>query len=153
MKPRASYIRRRHRAMLAKKPKAGSRRALIVELDSLSAQIVKIRDGFECVQCRDDGVQTRGILDCGHLYPKSAFPAGRFLLSNLFSQCRAHNVRHIGRPEFFFTWYLKFHTHGQLEELHAQVLGKSPTALEMEALAVERRATLEQMRLDAEVAA
>jgi hypothetical protein len=103
-------------------PKEGSRRWLEKKLESLNAQFVKMRDGYECVQCRTDGVRTDTILDAGHIYPKGLFPGGKLLVENLVAQCRHHNTVHIGRPELLMCWYEESHGEGSLEKLHEQVL-------------------------------
>jgi hypothetical protein len=104
------------------KPKEGSRRDLEHRLESLLAKRVKMRDGYQCRQCAFDGAPTMGLLDAGHIYPKGKFPGGKFLVENIVAQCRAHNTRHIDRPEFMFLWYEAEHGEGSLARLHAEVL-------------------------------
>lgn len=144
---------RRRRSLASSVPRVDSRRDYERSLGRLNPQIVKIRDGFECRQCLLDGVRRSEILDSGHLYPRSSFPAGRFLLENLMTQCRFHNLLHMRQPAFMFNAYLLTHTQEELEALHARCTGPSPTTEQLGQWVVERTALLEQMRLDAEVAA
>jgi hypothetical protein len=139
--------RLRRAPMRYKPPKPGSKRAVRDELDSVDAQIVKPRDGYWCVQCRTDGVPNQGILDAGHLYPKGKFPGGRFLLENLFAQCRFHNQLHIGSPMVFMTWYQETYSPEQLQALHKEVLKPAPSLETMVQLLAEREEMLSSMRL------
>jgi hypothetical protein len=136
----------RRAPMRYKAPKPGSRRALRDELDTVDAQIVKPRDEYWCVQCRTDGVPNQGILDAGHLYPKGKFPGGRFLLENLFAQCRFHNQLHIGSPMVFMTWYQETYSPEQLQALHKEVLKPAPSLETMVRLLAEREHLLSEMR-------
>jgi hypothetical protein len=61
----AARQRMRRTMMRYNAPRAGSRRALKARLDSLTAQIVKMRDGHACVIC-----QSTFIIDCGHVYSR-----------------------------------------------------------------------------------
>lgn len=106
------------------KPQTGSRRDLEQRLASSRAKEVKMRDGYQCRQCRFDGAHTQGILDAGHIYPKGKFPGGKFLATNIVCQCRRHNEIHISRPEMMFTWYQREHGAEALERLHAIVLAQ-----------------------------
>jgi 5-methylcytosine-specific restriction endonuclease McrA len=119
---RAAWHTRRRRAMLAKPPREGSQRFYEKRLESLNARYVKMRDSFECVQCRADGVMTETVLDAGHIYPKGLFPGGKFLVENLVAQCRKHNTIHIDRPDFLMLWYQREHGPDALIALHEKVL-------------------------------
>lgn len=119
-RPKRNYSKR----LGSKKPEPGSWKDLADTLESLLAKRVKMRDGFQCVQCRFDGAPTRGLLDAGHIYPKGKYPGGKYLIENLAAQCREHNTRHIARPEFMFLWYEAEHGPGSLERLHALVLAQ-----------------------------
>lgn len=116
--------RDRKRALGTKRPEAGSWKDLEQTLESLLAKRVKMRDGFQCRQCRYDGAPTRGLLDAGHIYPKGKFPGGKFLIENIVAQCRDCNTRHIHRPERMFLWYEAEQGEGSLEKLHALVLAQ-----------------------------
>lgn len=145
--------RRRRRGMFAVKRKPGERVAVERKLRALDPQIVKSRDGYECNQCRFDGVRRSEVLDCGHLYPRSSFPAGKHLLENQFAQCRFHNTLHVHRPEYMMNWYLATHTQEQLDELHARCTGPSPTTETLKAWVPEREELLSQLRMNEMVAA
>jgi hypothetical protein len=129
-KPRALYMERSVRPMRrdpakrlgTARPRKGSRRELEKQLESLNARYVKLRDGQECVQCKADGQPTRGLLDAGHLYPKGTqgFKAGKYLVENLFAQCRYHNQIHISQPAYFVDWFIETHGFEALEALHAR---------------------------------
>jgi hypothetical protein len=116
--------RSRKKALGTKKPEPGSRKDLEDRLASSLAKRVKMEAGYQCEQCRYDGAPTVPPLDAGHIYPKGKFPGGKFLYANLASQCRAHNLRHIDRPEFMFVWYQRVHGPEALESLHALVLAQ-----------------------------
>jgi hypothetical protein len=147
---RKHYIGRntslRRAPMRYKAPKPGSRRALRDELDTVDAQIVKPRDEYWCVQCRTDGVPNQGILDAGHLYPKAKFPGGRFLLENIFCQCRFHNTLHIGSPAVMMTWYQDTYSPERLQALHEAVLRPALTREELTILLPERMKMLDEIR-------
>jgi hypothetical protein len=100
------------------KPREGGKRDLEKRLESLNARFVKLRDEQRCVQCLEDGVPNQGVLDAGHLYPKSVFRATRLRLEVLFSQCRYHNLLHCRRPEYFLQWFQRKHGEEALERLH-----------------------------------
>lgn len=119
-----STLKRGRKPLGTKKPEPGSWKDLADTLESLLAKRVKMRDGQQCRQCRFDGAPTRGLLDAGHIYPKGKFPGGKFLVENLVAQCRAHNTRHISRPEFMFLWFEAEHGEGSLPRLHALVLAQ-----------------------------
>jgi hypothetical protein len=127
---------RQLRGIISAPPKEGSRRDLEKKLESLNAKFVKMRDGFECCQCRADGVPTNGFLDAGHIYPKGDFPGGKYLVENILSQCRAHNLRHINHPEFLFSFYQNEHGPDALIALHEKVLAM-PRRMSMEWLKAE----------------
>lgn len=112
------------KALGTAKPKEGSQRDLEQKLESLLAKRVKMRDGYQCCQCRFDSAPTVGLLDAGHIYPKGKFPSGKFLVENVVGQCRRHNQIHIGRPEFMFIWYEAENGEGSLSKLHALVLAQ-----------------------------
>lgn len=107
-----------------KKPEPGSWKDLADKLESLLAKRVKMRDGYQCVQCRFDNAPTVPPLDAGHIYPKGKYPGGKYLSENIVAQCRVHNSRHIARPEFMFLWYEAEHGEGSLAALHALVLAQ-----------------------------
>lgn len=122
-KSRGGYIPRDPAKRLGTaKPRAGSKRELEKKLENLNARYVKLRDGQECVQCKADGRPTRGILDAGHLYPKGeqGFKAGKYLVENLFAQCRYHNNVHIDQPNYFMDWFIQAHSFEALDALHAR---------------------------------
>jgi hypothetical protein len=119
-KPRSEYAPLGRSPFVRRAPREDSKRALAAKLESLNARYVKLRDGMECVQCKADGRPTRGILDAGHLYPKGTqgFKAGKYLVENLFAQCRYHNTVHIKQPVFFLDWYIAENGFDALEALH-----------------------------------
>lgn len=119
-RPKRNYAKR----LGTKKPEEGSRRDLEKQLESLLAKRVKMRDGYQCRQCRYDNASTVPPLDAGHIYPKGKFPGGKFLVENIVAQCRRHNTIHISRPEFMLTWYQNEYSPEALEELHALVLAQ-----------------------------
>lgn len=114
--------RSRKKALGTAKPQEGSRRDLEQRLESSRAKEAKMRDGYQCRQCRFDGAPTQGLLDAGHIYPKGKFPGGKFLIENIVGQCRRHNQLHIRQPAFMFTWYQSECGPEVLEKLHALVL-------------------------------
>ncbi len=120
----SSLKRDRKKALGTAKPKEGSRRDLEQKLESLLAKRVKMRDGQQCVQCRFDGAPTTPPLDAGHIYPKGKFPGGKFLVENIVAQCRDHNTKHIGRPEYMMLWYEAEMGDGARERLHGLVLAQ-----------------------------
>lgn len=115
---RAGLRRKVAKRLGTAKPRAGSMRELEKRLGTRNAQFVKLRDGQECVQCREEGLPTELPLDAGHLYPKGAFRAGKYLVENLFAQCRRHNILHVRRPEYFMNWYIRQHGFEALDALH-----------------------------------
>jgi hypothetical protein len=139
---------RRRRALSSSTPRPGGRRDAEKRLESLDAQIVKLRDGFACVQGQSDGIVCEGLLDCGHLYPRSKFPAGKHLLENQFAQCRRHNTLHIRRPEYFINWHIKKVGQEAHDELHERCTGPSPSTAQLWAMVAERTAMLEDMLAD-----
>lgn len=137
---------RRRKSIYAAKPREGSRRALLKELESLTAKFVKLRDSHQCQQCLFDGVASEGVIDAGHLYPKGKFPATKFDVDNIFAQCRAHNMLHIRQETYMFTWYLETHDQAELEALHARaVSGKRLTDDDLRELIAERTRQIEEL--------
>jgi hypothetical protein len=114
-RPKRNYAKRLGTA----KPRPGSLRELKATLETLNARYVKLRDGQQCGQCAADGVPNQGILDAGHLYPKSVFRATKFRVEAIYAQCRFHNMLHCSRPEYFLMWFQKEHGQERLEDVHA----------------------------------
>jgi hypothetical protein len=140
--------RMRRTMMRYNAPRAGSRRALKARLDSLTAQIVKMRDGHVCVIC-----QSTFIIDCGHVYSRRLI-ATRWNLDNCFAQCRNCNTRHIVRPEIYLSWYQERFGADALIALHTLAYsGKTFSDEELGQMISEYEAKLEQLRSDLEVAA
>jgi len=129
------------------KPKEGSRRDLKKKCKSITAQLVKMRDGHQCQQCSEDNVISTGVIDAGHVYPVSAFPGGEFDLTNIHGQCRRHNTIHIGRPELYLKWFENKFGYKELEALHERALAKPPTNDELRVMIQERTAKVEGLRL------
>jgi hypothetical protein len=119
-RPKRNYSRRLGTA----KPKEGTWKWYADKLESLLAQRAKMRDGYQCRQCCFDGAPTQGQLDAGHIYPKGKFPGGKYLIENIVAQCRDHNTKHIGRPEYMMLWYDAEHGDGARERLHKLVLAQ-----------------------------
>jgi 5-methylcytosine-specific restriction endonuclease McrA len=140
---------RQLRGEISGPPKEGSRRWYEKRLESLNAKYVKMRDGYECVQCRTDGARTDTILDAGHIYPKGDFPGGKFLTENLVAQCRTHNLRHINHPEILMSWYQRERGEDALIALHEKVL-EMPRKMSIEWM-VEQIAEREKQLAELEV--
>lgn len=135
------------KALGTAKPKEGSRRALKKECKSITAQLVKMRDGHQCQQCLVDGVMSDCVIDAGHVYPVSVFPGGEFDLMNIHGQCRRHNTIHIGQPELYMTWFQDKFGEEALEALHARALADPPTNDDLRRMIAERTAEVETLRL------
>ena len=148
MKDRSERIRRDWRKRLGTaKPKPGSRRALKKECKSVTAQLVKARDGHQCGQCADAGIPSNCVIDAGHLYPVSAFPAVEFDLENIHGQCRRHNTIHIGSPHAYRQWFIDRFGHERLEALHERaVKGEPPTDDELRRMIAERKQKVDELR-------
>lgn len=113
---------RRLAGQIGAPPKEGSRKWLEKRLESLNAKFVKMRDGYQCLQCASENELTEPPLDAGHIYPKGLYPSGKFLTENLVAQCRRHNLLHINRPELLMTFYQQQHGEDALTRLHEKVL-------------------------------
>jgi hypothetical protein len=138
----------KRRPMRYNAPPEGSRRWLRDRLDSLTAQIVKMRDRHRCVQCGGTW-----MIDCGHVYSRR-YEATRWDLANCHAQCRSHNTIHISRPELYLTWYQERFGEDALIEMHERaVSGRTFTDDELRTMVAEYEAKLEQLRSDLEVAA
>jgi 5-methylcytosine-specific restriction endonuclease McrA len=83
------------------RPKPGSRRFLIAELDRVTSLIVRKRDNFRCVLCGSTYEP-----QAGHIF-KRGLLAVRWSLENIWTQCSGCNVRHNVRPEIYMTWAIK----------------------------------------------
>lgn len=139
-KPKRKY----RRPMLYQKPRPGSRRELKARLDSLTAQIVKMRDGHRCVQCG-----STDTIDAGHVYSRR-YQATRWALDNVFAQCRRHNTHHIARPEAYLLWYQDRFGDDALIALHERsVSGRIFSDDELRAMVTEYEQKLDQLRADA----
>lgn len=92
------------RKRLPAKPKRKnlpSRAKLVRTLDTLTSQIVRLRDG-RCVQCG-----TTEKLTCGHVLSRRSH-ATRWSLLNCHAQCWPHNFAHGSHsPVPYFQWFIK----------------------------------------------
>ena len=81
------------------------RKKFIKECDVLVAQIVKARDGNECVICKANGEKRSPIMDAGHLISRRYYSL-RWNLKNVFCQCQYHNSLHRFDTHPFDSWYI-----------------------------------------------
>lgn len=123
--------------------KLPSRGKLVKALDSLTSQIVRLRDG-QCVLC---GATER--LQCGHLFGRRSHGA-RWDLErdgNCHTQCAGCNQRHINDPWRYFNWYLDWHGRQAFDELYKRwSAGRKYSRLELIALVKEYEAKLAEMQ-------
>lgn len=68
-------------------------------------RLVFWRDGGECVLRSFDGGHCDGVIQWGHLIPRSASAVLKFSIANTFCQCASHNLLHRYNPSIFFSWY------------------------------------------------
>jgi len=124
-------------------PRVGTRRCLKARLDSLTAQIVKMRDGHACVQCGDTF-----LIDCGHVYSRRLI-ATRWALDNTFAQCRRHNTLHISQPAIYLCWYAERFGSEALMALHERAYsGKTYSDEELKQMVSDYEQRLEGLRVE-----
>ena len=119
------------------------RKKLVARLDSLTSQIVRLRDG-QCVLC-----QSTDRLQCGHLFGRRSHGA-RWDLErdgNCHTQCAGCNQRHNYDPWRYFNWYLDWHGREAFDALYRRwEAGHKYSRLELIALVGEYEAKLEEMK-------
>lgn len=132
----------------ARKKKSGraklpSRKKLVNTLDSLTSQIVRLRDG-QCVLC---GSTER--LQCGHMFGRRSHGA-RWDLErdgNTHTQCAGCNRRHNYDPNRYYTWFRDWHGEKAFNELYKRwSAGRKYSRLELIALVKEYEIKLEEMK-------
>jgi Bacteriophage Lambda NinG protein. len=99
-----------------KRTKLPSRKKLIQTLDSLTSQIVRLRDRC-CVLC-----STTERLQCGHIFGRRSHGA-RFDITdngNCHVQCAGCNQRHNYDPNRYFRWYINRFGQESFDELYTR---------------------------------
>lgn len=142
--------RRQHRQRLreARAERPPTYRQLDKQLHSLDAVVVKMRDGHVCQQGLMDGVICEGIVDAGHLFPRSVLPYFKHDLRNIYAQCRYHNELHIGQPAFMATWFQRRFGEEAFEALHAEAVAATrPTRDDLLRMIAEREEQIAEFQL------
>ncbi len=83
------------------------RKAIELELDSISRKLVYWRDG----KCVESGLGTCfGQLQWGHLFPQTECRYVRWKLGFAFVQCEGHNQLHVDRTQnhIYYGWYANY---------------------------------------------
>lgn len=132
----------------ARKKKSGraklpSRKKLVDTLDSLTSQIVRLRDG-QCVLCH-----ATERLQCGHMFGRRSHGA-RWDLErdgNTHTQCAGCNQRHNYDPNRYFSWFRDWHGEKAFNELYKRwSAGRKYSRLELIQLVKEYEIKLEEMK-------
>lgn len=87
-----------------KKTKITERKALEMEAEKLSRELVNWRD-VNCVLKGIDGQRCSSVLQWGHFVPCQQSPYLKYAIGNTFKQCSAHNLLHDKGDQIFIDWY------------------------------------------------
>lgn len=129
-----------------KKPtraKLPSRAKLVKTLDTLTSQIVRLRDG-QCVLCH-----STERLQCGHIFGRRSHGA-RWDIEpdgNCHGQCAGCNQRHNHDPWRYYNWFLDWHGRQAFDEMYKRwSAGRKYSRLELISLVAEYEIKLSQMQ-------
>lgn len=140
---RGPIARKAGRKKKSGRAKLPTRKKLVERLDSLTSQIVRLRDG-QCVLCH-----STERLQCGHLFGRRSHGA-RWDLErdgNCHTQCAGCNQRHNYDPWKYFNWYLDWHGRKAFDELYKRwSAGRKYSRLELIALVAEYEIKLKEMQ-------
>ena len=72
----------------------------MAKLDRLVSDIVRRRDGYQCVVCG-----SREMPQCGHVIGRMQMGT-RFDLRNCYTQCAGCNIKHNYTPHVYINWFV-----------------------------------------------
>lgn len=137
-------------AKKAKRKKMPSRKSLIVKLDSLTSQIVRLRDGGRCVLF---GINQNCLgserLQCGHIFGRRSHGA-RFDIEvggNTAAQCANCNQLHNYRPWVFYRWFIGLYGQETFDAMYTRwSRGQKYSRSDLIALIAEYQTKLDSMK-------
>lgn len=126
-----------------KRVKLMSRKRAITVLDSLTSQIVRLRDGA-CVLC-----STVERLQCGHIFGRRSH-AARWDIQpdgNCHTQCAGCNQRHNYDPNRYFSWYQRRFSVDQFNAIYTRwAKGHKFSTPELRAMVTEYQEKLAELQ-------
>lgn len=142
---KASHKRPQRRKRLVSdwriKHEPGTRRRLVEDLDEVTSQIVRHRDGFRCVLCGSTFEP-----QAGHLWKRGIY-ATRWHLDNVWTQCSKHNRDHNTVPEPFMNFVAAKIGEERYDALRAlKESTRKISDAELESLLASYRQMLREMR-------
>ena len=106
------------------------------EIEKLSRELCRWRDGGVCVEAEIDGGRCSSVIQWGHYIPRQISPFLVLAVGNTFDQCSSHNNLHHHKDPTFGVWYAsKFGADAnkaiwQIQRLHTGTKGRQVWELE-----------------------